>query len=115
MRSFVSALLIALVVSSTINASLVAAAKPLGTVIAAENAHLGDAALTLGTNVFSGDFLQTDFNGAIRLRAGSTQMYLAAGSAAVIQRISDQLPDRFGANLVHGGWVSPPRCLTLSR
>lgn len=102
MRSFASALLIALVVSGVVNPSLMAAAKPVGTVVAAKNAHLGEAVLALGTNVFPGDFLQTDSNGTLRLRVGSTQMYLAAGSAAVLQQPPDQPTGRFGANLVRG-------------
>lgn len=102
MRSLVTALLIALVASGMLNPSLMAAAKPLGTVVAAENAHLGDAVLALGTNVFPGDFLQTDSNGTLRLRMGSTQVYLAAGSAATLQQAPDQLTGRFGANLVRG-------------
>ena len=105
MRSFASALLIALVISGMLHPSLMAAAKPLGTVVAAENAHLGDAVLALGTNVF-GDFLQTDSNGTLRLRVGSTQVYLAAGSAAVLRQAPDQLTNQptgqFGANLVRG-------------
>ena len=102
MRSFVNTFLVALLVSAMSNPSVVAAAKPLGTVVAAENAHLGDAVLTLGTNVFPGDFLQTDSSGTLRLRIGLTQMYLAAGSAALLESAPDQATGRSGAQLVRG-------------
>jgi hypothetical protein len=98
--------LIALVISSMLNLPVMAAAKPVGMVVSAENAHLGELNLAMGTNLFPGDFLQTDPNGTLRLKVGSAQVYLGPGSAAVLE----QQADKVGAKLTRGtvGFSSAP-------
>jgi ferric-dicitrate binding protein FerR (iron transport regulator) len=105
-RSICRSILLAALVSGMLNSSLLAAAKPLGMVVVAQNAHLGEADLALGTNVFSGDFLQTEPRGNLRLRLGSAQVYLNAASAAIL----DQQGESVGAKLVRGtvGFSSAP-------
>ena len=106
MRSICRSILLAALVSGMVNAPLLAAAKPLGMVVLAQNAHLGEADLALGTNVFSGDYLQTEPRGNLRLRVGGAQVYLNAASAAIL----DQQADGIGAKLVRGtvGFSSAP-------
>ena len=106
MRSFCRSILVAVLASGMLNSPLLAAAKPLGMVVLAQNAHLGEADLALGTNVFSGDFLETEPRGNLRLRMGAAQVYLAAASAAIL----DEQGDTIGARLVRGtvGFSSAP-------
>lgn len=68
-----------------------AAANPVGMVVSAANAHLGGANATLGADVYSGDFLDTDRGGTLRLKLGSTQVYLAEASAATVGQQSDRV------------------------
>ena len=89
-----------------LNFPVMAAAKPVGMVVSAENAHIGELNLAMGTNLFPGDFLQTDPNGTLRLKVGSAQVYLGPGSAAVLEQETDKL----GAKLMRGtvGFSSAP-------
>lgn len=98
MRSIARTFLVAFVISGLLNFPANAAAKPLGMVVAAENAHLGGTKLSMGTNVFPGDSVQTDAGGTLRLRVGPTQVYLASESAAVLEQTSDKI----GATLSRG-------------
>ena len=85
MLSIARSSLIALLVSGILNCSAMAAAgQPVGMVIAAENAHLGEANAVIGTNVFPGDSLQTDTGGTLRVKIGSSQVYLASASSAIL-------------------------------
>lgn len=106
MRSFCRSILVALLASGMIASPLLAAAKPLGMVVLAQNAHLGEANLALGTNVFSGDYLQTEPRGNLRMRLGAAHVYLSAASAAVLSQHGDTV----GAKLIRGtvGFSSAP-------
>lgn len=57
---------------------------PLGTVIAAERAHVGGASADVGTTVYGGDRLSTDLQGSIQLRAGAARLLLLSSSAAIV-------------------------------
>src|ERR1700691_4152056 len=59
-----------------------ASQKPLGLVIQAQLAHLDSADAAIGTTVFSGDSLDTQVGGNIRLKVGASQLYLLSESAA---------------------------------
>ena len=59
-------------------------ATPLGTVIAAERAHVGDAGADVGTTVFGGDRLTTEAQGNVQIRAGAARLLLSSSSAAVV-------------------------------
>lgn len=106
MRSFCRSILVVVLASGMMTSPAVAAAKPLGMVVLAQNAHLGEADLALGTNVFSGDYLQTEPRGTLRMRLGAAQVYLSAASAAIL----DQQGDTIGTKLVRGtvGFSSAP-------
>jgi len=82
--------LAALVVASLCNfPSMASSEKSLGFVAQAEHARLDNIAVAVGANVFAGDAFDTGANGTLRLRFGSSQLYLLPMSAAKIARSSD--------------------------
>jgi hypothetical protein len=58
---------------------------PLGTVIAADRARVGEASADVGTTVYGGDILRTDEKGSVQLRAGAARFLLLSSSAAVLE------------------------------
>ncbi len=54
-----------------------------GTVVSADNAHLGTAAVTVGATVFAGDKLDTSPAGSVQIRAGAARLVLTASSRLV--------------------------------
>ncbi|HUN63258.1 MAG TPA: hypothetical protein VMU53_14775 [Candidatus Sulfotelmatobacter sp.] len=58
---------------------------PLGTIIAADRAHVGSAAADVGTTVYAGDRLSADNPGSVQLRAGAARFLLQSGSTAVVE------------------------------
>lgn len=73
-------------------------ATPLGTVIAADRAHVGQASASVGTTIFSGDYLNTEVQGSVQVRAGAARLLLFSSSAAVIND-NEGAPS---AKLLHG-------------
>jgi hypothetical protein len=65
--------------------------KPLGSVIQAQSAQISDSKVAIGTTVYPGDKVQTDAGGALRLRMGTTQLYLLASSSATLGQRSNAL------------------------
>lgn len=57
---------------------------PLGTVIAADRAHVGQAGADVGTTVYSGDRVSTDTQGSMQVRAGAARLLLQSSSAAFV-------------------------------
>jgi hypothetical protein len=68
--------------------------KPLGLVMQAENAHIGNASVAIGTTIFPGDTLATEAGGTLRLNLGGSQIYLLSASSATLS--PDATP-----NMVH--------------
>ena len=64
--------------------SFAANEKPLGLVTQATEAHLGSAAVAIGTTVYPGDTLATDEGGTVRLKVGGSQFYLLSSSSATL-------------------------------
>jgi len=86
-RSAIRSCLVALIVASMLSIPAMAASEqPLGMVIQAKGAHLGNAEAVLGADVFSGDALDTDIGGNLRLRVGTGQLYILSSSAAALAR-----------------------------
>jgi hypothetical protein len=56
----------------------------LGTVIAADHAHVGAAIASVGTTVYGGDRLSTDTQGSVQVRAGAARLLLLSSSAVVV-------------------------------
>ncbi len=92
MKTIARIVLIALVVagmigSPTFTATAAASAadeKPMGLVTQATMAQLGDAKAMIGTTVYAGDAVETEQGGLLRLRVGTSQIYLLSSSAAVL-------------------------------
>jgi hypothetical protein len=106
LRSIARPVLVALLSAGLLNISTMAAAgKPLGMVVNAENAHLSYVNATMGTNVFAGDYLETDPGGTLRIKIGANQVYLSSASSAIL--MEDQ--NKSGVKLTHGtvGFSSP--------
>lgn len=85
MRSAAKACLIGILVFGLLDIPGFAAnEKPLGLVTQAQEAHLGDANVAIGTTVYPGDTLATDSGGIVRLKVGGSQFYLLSSSAATL-------------------------------
>jgi hypothetical protein len=65
--------------------------KPLGLVTQATLAQLGDAKAAIGTTVYPGDTLATDQGGMLRLKVGTSQIYLLAASSATLNQNSSAI------------------------
>jgi hypothetical protein len=72
--------------------------SPLGTVIAAEHAHVGQAIADVGTTIYPGDWLSTDLQGSVQMRAGAARLLLLSASTATVND-SEGSPS---AKLLHG-------------
>lgn len=59
-------------------------AAPLGTIIAADRAHIGEAGADVGTTVYSGDRVSTETEGSVQVRAGAARLLLRGSSAAFV-------------------------------
>ncbi len=70
----------------------------LGTVVYADRAHVGTAAASVGTTVFSGDRLSTEQTGSVQVRAAAARLLLSNGSIATLLQ-DDATP---GATLTRG-------------
>jgi hypothetical protein len=75
-----------------------ASVAPVGQVVTAQNARLGNVSAARGIDLYPGDALTTDTNGSLRLRVGAGQVYLLASSAATLTREQNQVQ----AKLDHG-------------
>jgi hypothetical protein len=88
-RSAAKSVLIAIMAFGLLDIPAFAAnEKPLGMVTQAQEAHLGDASVAIGTTVYPGDTLATDSGGTVRLKVGSGQFYLLSSSAATLSENS---------------------------
>jgi len=70
----------------------------LGSVIAADRAHVGEAKAEVGTTVYGGDNLSTEVQGSVQVRAGKARLLLLSSSRAVVSD-SDGAP---AATLLNG-------------
>lgn len=73
----------------------------VGTVVSAERAHVGTAAASVGTTVFTGDRLDTEQGGNLQLRAGAARLLLT-GASGVTWGAEGATPT---ATLTRGGAV----------
>ena len=72
MRALSRCVLIAVLIVGLLNIPAFGAdEKPLGLVMQAENAHIGNANVGIGTTIFPGDILATEAGGTLRLNLGA--------------------------------------------
>lgn len=99
MRSIARSLLVVLLVVGLIDIPAFAApTKSFGLVIQAREALLDNVNLAVGTTVYPGDTVQTDESGTLRLKFGSTQLYLLSSSSATFS----QKENMIRANVTRG-------------
>jgi len=67
-----------------LGAATTPSAIPLGTVIAADRAHVGEVGADVGTTVYGGDRLSTESQGNVQIRAGAARLLLSSSSAAFV-------------------------------
>jgi hypothetical protein len=98
-RYMVKSFLVAILSASLLNVSGFAAnEKPLGLVTQAQDAHLGAAAVAIGTTVYPGDTIATEEGGTVRLKVGGSQFYLLSSSAATLSENASVV----SASVAHG-------------
>jgi hypothetical protein len=99
-RSLIGGMLVALLVQSPalMAAPAAASAPAMGVVLQAQRANIGEDAAAVGSSVFDGDLLQTDRDGLMRVRFGSSQAAVMSGGAVLVH----QSVDGFTANLTRG-------------
>lgn len=88
MSTFVQRGIAAVLVAGLISAPVLAGApnqRALGTIAEANRARLGGTSAVTGTTVYVGDVVETDTQGALRLRLGQGQLYLSASSSASLE------------------------------
>ena len=71
-----------LLAASLIAAPAGSAPKPLGLILQAQKAQMGNSEALGGATLFAGDTLSTAENGSISLRVSGTQLYLLPSSSA---------------------------------
>lgn len=107
MRTWLTAVLIAILSATIIQAPVMAApatapSAPLGVVLLAENANVGVDATYSGATIYDGDRLQTPGNGTLRVRFGATQLALRQDTIADVHTF----PNGFSADLAAGTVVA---------
>jgi hypothetical protein len=89
MRAIARSAMVAMLIAGLCNLpSMAAVEKSLGVVAQAEHARLDSVAVAVGATVYAGDSFDTDASGTLRLRLGSSQLYLLPQSAAKLAQSS---------------------------
>ena len=100
MRTLLRSLLIALLIASLVEApALAAPLTPLGSVLQAQHAHVGDTPAAAGTTLYTGDRLSTENGGTIQARMGDAQLFLQPNSVA---QVADAPTGRTRLELLQG-------------
>ena len=100
-RSLIGGMLVALLAQSpafTATPPAPASAPAMGVILQAERANVDNGTAAVGSTVFDGDLLETNRDGLMRVRFGSSQAALVSGGAVVVH----QSADGFAANLRRG-------------
>jgi len=84
LRAMGAAALVLSLASVSARGTTTPSVAPLGTVITADRARVGDAKADIGTTVYGGDKLSTELQGSMQLRAGAARLLLMSASAAVV-------------------------------
>jgi hypothetical protein len=90
MRELSRCCLIAILIAGLLNVPAFAAnEKPLGLVTQAQDAQIGNSKVAVGTTIFPGDSLATEIGGTLRMKVGTSQLYLLSSSSATLAQNSD--------------------------
>ena len=103
MRKLFHIVLIGLVVTALLQVPAIAAPAgsvtlPIGVILQADRAMVGNGGAASGAAIFDGDRLQTHGSGSLQVRLGASQAYLLPSSSAVFH----QAVRGFSADLIGG-------------
>jgi hypothetical protein len=84
LRIFCAAVLISSLIGAPVWSAPVPGVTPLGTIVTAERAHVGENMADVGTTVYGGDFLSTEAQGSVQMRAGAARFLLLGASSAIV-------------------------------
>ena len=100
--------LVAFLIVAVLNFPAAAAsAAPLGMVLASQNARLDNAVATNGANVYPGDALSTGSGGSLRLKIGSSQVFLLSASAATLVRQENKIQAKVDRGILGFSMAAP--------
>jgi hypothetical protein len=110
---YARAILVAILIASLATAPAMAAPRPLGNILFAEQTRLGTVSAVAGATVYPGDRIATDARGSVRLRVGAGQVYLLPSSLATLE----EYPGGVSATLGRGtlGFASVEESLVVVR
>ena len=95
MRSIIRTYLVLVVVAGLLNIPAASGGeKPLGMIVLASSAYVDKGTAGSGADVFSGDYLKTDPGGTLRLKLGSSQLYLLSASEAILSQDGNEVRAR---------------------
>lgn len=101
MKSLIRISISLLVILSMFRASGFAAnEKPLGMVVQATYAQVDQSKIAIGTTVYPGDTVATDEGGTLRLKLGTSQIYLLGASSATLQQTTGTVQALVGRGTV---------------
>jgi hypothetical protein len=101
MRTFCRSCLIAILIAGLLDVPAFASnEKPLGFVIQAQAAQISDSKVAIGTTIFPGDTLATEVGGTLRLKVGSSQLYLLSASSATLSQNANLVQAAIGRGTV---------------
>lgn len=84
LRALCAAVLICSLIGAPIWSAPAGNVTPLGTIVTAQRAHVGEASADVGTTVYGGDWISTEPQGSVQLRAGAARLLLLGSSSAVV-------------------------------
>jgi hypothetical protein len=84
LRIFCAAVLISSLIGAPVWSAPARGVTPLGTIVTAERAHVGENMADVGTTVYGGDFLSTEAQGSVQMRAGAARFLLLGASSAIV-------------------------------
>jgi hypothetical protein len=84
LRVFCAAVLISSLIGAPVWSAPAPGVTPLGTIVTAERAHVGENMADVGTTVYGGDFLSTEAQGSVQMRAGAARFLLLGASSAIV-------------------------------
>jgi hypothetical protein len=84
LRALCAAVLICSLIGAPVWSAPAGNVTPLGTIVTAQRAHVGEASADVGTTVYGGDWISTEPQGSVQLRAGAARLLLLGASSAVV-------------------------------
>jgi hypothetical protein len=84
LRALCTGFLAVSLASIPVCAGTTSTASPLGIVLTADHARVGESPVSVGTTVYGGDLLSTESQGNLQVRAGAARLLLVGSTTAVL-------------------------------